>query len=72
MKLLKCDRCKQAFKSADYLLAESISEDYHGKDICLECDSQIQIAATVAKQSQIEGISQKEYLKQWIALYEDK
>lgn len=66
-----CDKCKQPIKEGwDDRLQDQIDREYLGKDICPNCDGDIKMSESIARQAAISGKKPGEVAQEWLRKYE--
>ena len=68
---ITCDRCQQPIICTDDRILDFLQKTYPGKDICPDCDGQIQLTSELAKQDVVNNVPPGTTLKEWLALYEN-
>lgn len=69
-KIRTCDRCKQAISTWNEMLQDQIDREYLSKDICPNCDADIKMAESIARQAAISGKKPIEVAKEWLNKYD--
>lgn len=64
-----CDRCQKEILHTDDLVADQLAQDYPDRDICADCDQEIQLAGEIATNAALTKRSPKEVIANWLNEY---
>lgn len=64
-----CDKCGQPISEWDEKLQDEIDRTYPNRDICPNCDQEIQIGKAANEQAVVEGVPVGVVLARWLSLY---
>lgn len=60
-----CDRCQKQISTRDERVTEFLAAQYPDKDICQNCDIDIELAGIVASKAALLLEKPEEYLRRW-------
>ena len=68
----KCDRCGKTISRRDESVLDFLKEEYPGQDICPNCDIDIMLAASCARQDAKKNLSPGITAQMMLKRYESK
>jgi len=67
--VIKCDRCQNKISTFNERILDIIEKEYFGKDICPDCDLEIELARSCAKKDIQDNLSPGTTLKKMAICY---